>query len=334
MLNCAHLLAIPQDFQTNEVLKSHPSLHSVRLPDLPIATVGATAIIIGQNVYLCGGLCHDVTSACRVQVYDLHKQSWIILPPAPLYHCRAAAINNQLVLIGGRQALSHAITNIVSTWTGESWQQELPPMPTKRSRPGVTTYRSFVIVAGGRAEDNQTVLDNIDVLDTTKRQWWCPANLHLPRPLYMIVLTISTAHVYVASAFIRYDATTNRFATSKRVWQLPVTALEKVLSNDDGTPYQWTETCPTPNYHSLLLQGTAHPLAVGGNAEPYNPSADVVVYDPNSNVWSTVGQLLIPRIRCAVVCLSKSSFLVLGGCCDANAPLNTLLNSVERVYVP
>ena len=119
----------------------------MRLPDLPIATSSATALVIARNVYVCGGACPDVALACVVQVYDLDKASWTKLPPAPQYKSEAAAINNQLVLIGGREASSGTITNMVSTWTGQGWQQDIPAMPTKRLRPGVTTYNTYLMVA-------------------------------------------------------------------------------------------------------------------------------------------------------------------------------------------
>ena len=139
----------------------------MRLPDLPTATAYATAVVIARNVYVCGGVCGDVASARVVQVYDLDKATWTKLPPTPQYNSEAAAINNQLVLIGVREASSNTISNMVSTWTGQGWQQDIPTMPTKRFRPGVTTYGTYIIVAGGIAEDKETLLNSIDVLDTT-----------------------------------------------------------------------------------------------------------------------------------------------------------------------
>ena len=174
--------SIPQVFQTSQLLEDQPTLHLVRLPDLPIAKSSATALVIARNVYVCGGVCGSVVPARVVQVYDLDKATWTKLPPAPQYNSETAAINNQLVLIGGREASSGTITNMVSTWTGQGWQQDIPAMPTKRARPGVTTYNTYLMVAGGKAEDNQTILDSIDVLNTTTRQWYSPANLQLLWP--------------------------------------------------------------------------------------------------------------------------------------------------------
>ena len=306
----------------------------MRLPDLPIATAYATALVIARNVYVCGGTCpgSDATLDRVVQVYDLDKATWTKLPPAPQYNSEAAAINNQLVLIGGHEASSYTITNMVSTWTGQGWQQDIPAMPTKRVRPGVTTYNTYLMVAGGRAEDSQTILRSIDAMDTTTRQWYTPANLHLPRPMLSMQITVSATHICVASASIAYNATTNTGTTSKRVWQLPVSTLSKVLVGEDSGPHQWTEIAPTPHYHSTLLQDTAHPLAIGGRDDSYKSTSDIAVYDRHSNKWSTVGQLLEPRTGCTAVSLSRRSFLVCGGRSDPR-DMNTLLSSVEVVSV-
>ena len=195
------------------------------------------------------------------------------------------------------------------------------------------TYGTYVIVAGGVAEDNQTLLRSIDVLDTTTRQWQSPANLQLPRPMYEMQMTVCATHMYLASAAITYDGATNAGTDSKSVWQLPVSTLVKVLENEDRSPLQWAETTPSPFYRSTLLQHTAHPLAVGGDDDSHKPTPNIAVYDPRSNKWSTVGQLLEPRIRCAVVSLSRDTFMVCGGSSDGRNPKSTLLNTVELVHM-
>ena len=264
-------------------------------------------------------------------MYDLEKATWTKLPPAPQYNSEAVAINNQLVLIGGYEVSSSTISNMVSTWTGQGWQQDIPAMPTKRLRPGVTTYGTFVIVAGGRAEDDETLLNSIDVLDTTTLLWSTPANLQLPRPMIYMQITVSATHICVASANITYDKTTDTGTSSNSVWQLPVSTLTKVLMGEDHSPHDWEEIAPTSCYGSALLQHTAHPLAVGGHVSG-KATSNIAVYDSRSNKWSTVGQLLEPRTRCTVVGLSRHSFLVCGGASDS-IDINTLLSSVDVVSV-
>ena len=308
-------------------------MQSVKLPDLPIPTSTASAIMINSNIYVYGGFCDNVVLARQVQVYDVNHNVWSTLLHTPQYGSQGVAINSRLVLIGGYEAVSEGITNLVSTWTGQEWQQDLPPMPTKRGRPGVTTYHTFVVIAGGMAEDRQTLLISIDILNINTRQWWTPANLQLPRPMFDMQCAISNAHLSVVRASISHDVATDTGATVKNVWQLPVTALEKVLiTGEDVTPHKWTEVAPPPYFNSAILQDTTHIVAVGGNGNSGEPMSDIFVYNPDRNVWSKVGQLGVPRTRCSVVSLNGTSFIVCGGCTDAS-DRKALLASVEVVHV-
>ena len=305
-----------------------------KLPDLPIATSYATAILINDHVYVCGGVCGDVVSARTVQVYSISHQTWNTLPLTPQYHGQGVEIKGQLVLIGGIEPSTCTVTNLVTTWSGQFWHQELPPLPTKRFRPGVTTYKNLVVVAGGRGVNGQTLLSSIAILNITTLQWSTPDNLKLLRPMGAMQFTISGEHLYVASAVIEYIVATRTSITTKTVWQLPLTALENALTTEgDSMSHHWTEIAPTPYYNSALLQDTAHVVAVGGRDESGTPTSNVFVYDPNNNKWSKVGQLDVPRIRCPVVSLSSTSFIVCGGYTDVRDIRKTRLTSVEMVHV-
>ncbi len=309
-------------------------MQSVKLPDIPIPTCTASAVMINDHIYVCVGLCSGVDLACQVQVYDVNHNVWSTLPHSPQYNSQGVAIDSKLVLIGGFEAASEGVTNLVSTWTGQGWKQDIPPMPTKRFRPGVTTYHTFVVVAGGMTEDKQTLLSSIDILNITTRQWWTPTNLQLPRPMYGMQCVVSSAHLSVASAGISHDAATGTDTTVKYVWQLPVTALEEVLiPRDDDTPHQWTKVAPTPYFDSAILQDTAHIVAVGGENKSGELKSDIFVYNPDSDVWSKVGQLDVPRARCAVMTLSRTSFIACGGCTDRWNLRCRHLSSVEVVHV-
>ena len=309
-------------------------MQSRKLPDLPIATSAATAIMINNHVFVYGGVCCDVVSACKVQVYSVNDKTWSTLPLSPLYNCQGVAIKGKLVLLGGRDSSTHAVSNCLSTWSGRVWHQELPPMPTKRIRPGVTTYQNLVVVAGGRGEDGQTILSNIAILNITTLQWSMPQNVSLPRPMYAVQFTTSNTHLYVASATFTYKAATDTGRTDNTVWQLPLTALMNALATKgDSMSHQWTEIAPTPYYKPTLIQDTAHVVAVGGyRGDSYMPTSDVFIFNPNSNKWSKVGPLGVPRVRCAAVSLNRTSFIVCGGIASPRNP-NTHLSSVEMVRV-
>ena len=328
-------------FQTPPLLHDGPTLLSEKLPDLPMQTACATAVVIDRKVYVCGGRCDDVESSRQVHVYCLNTKTWSTLSePAPQYRCEAIAIINRLALIGGREASSHKITNIISTWMGHRWQQDIPAMPSKRVRPAAIVYDKYTIVAGGMSEHNHALLSSIDILDTSTLQWWTPTNFQLPQPMSALNITVCSAHVYVAAATIDYDISNNEKTPSNKAWQLPVDVLEEVLTVKKISSLQrcrWKEIAPTPKNHSTLLKSSTHPVAVGGSEigdrSGCNSTCNISVYDPEHDQWSTVGQLLEPRARCAVVYVSESSFLVCGGYSDTFTDPQPRLSSVELLSV-
>ena len=287
-------------------------------------------------MYICGGRCDTVELGRQVHVYCLKEKTWTPLSePTPQYRCEAIAINNQLVLIGGRDA-THKITNCVSTWTGQCWQQDIPAMPTKRLRPGVIRYNKYVIVAGGISEHNRALLSNIDILDTSTLQW-TPANFQLPIPMYALNIAVCSSGMYVAGAIIDYDITNNDKIPSDDAWQLPVGVLEEVLSGkkkkNSPQQYEWVKIAPTPYNHSTLVKSSPQPVAIGGavsgDRSGCNSTDNISVYNPNCDKWSTVGQLEVSRARCAAVAVSRSSILVCGGYRDTAKDPQPRISSVE-----
>ena len=90
------------------------------------------AIVIGDNVYVGGGvtLSDDNTT---VMVYSLANGSWSKLLPHETKWFGMAAVNNQLVLVGGTKS-SDEVTGILAVWDGgsQTWTHPFPEMPTPR----------------------------------------------------------------------------------------------------------------------------------------------------------------------------------------------------------
>ena len=322
-------------FQTAPLLHDGCELKSEKLSDLPIDTGCATAVIIERKMYVCGGRCGNLESCRVVHVHNLNEGTWTTLPkPAPQYRCEAIALKGQLVLLGGFVTYQ-TITNMVSTWTGQRWRRDIPAMPTKRVRPGVIMRDKYVVAAGGMSDPNRTLLNSINILDTSTLQWWTPANFQLPLPMYALDMTVCSSYVYVAAAIIDYNTANKAKTGVNKAWQLPVSVLEEVFMRDDGSPrhYHWKEIAPTPNLHSTVLKDCAHLLAIGGaldgDQSGCNSSSNISVYNPICNRWSTVGQLHVPRARCTAVAVTRSKFLVLGGYSDTTTNPQPRIRSTE-----
>ena len=309
-----------QVFQSDEMDDS--SLHSVKMADLPIPTAGATAVLIGRNVYLAGGVASDVRSSQIVQVYNIDTGKWSTLPPAPQYVSEAIAINNNLVLIGGRESSTRKTTNMVSTWLveEEKWTQTIPPMNVRRSRPGVLLLKNYLFVFGGKGEDEKTPLNLFEVLNVVENQWSSGHGL-LPRPLYALKLGVFGDAVILTSAWISTTTPTTKS------WKIPIRVLEDSVTNSSSQPIQWTPIADTLYYRSSLLTNSKQPVLVGGEIGD-QPTKAIHLYTPDH--WEVVGQLSEPRMRSAVITISDNSFLVFGGHIN---PYNvqSQLNSVELI---
>ena len=308
-------------FQSDKMDQSN--LHSVKMADLPIPTSSATAVLIGRNIYLAGGLAPDVRSVQIVQVYNIDTGKWSTLPPAPQYCSEAIAINNNLVLIGGRVSSTRKITNMVSTWLveEEKWTQTIPPMSTRRVRPEVLLFKNYLFVFGGRGEDNKTLLDSFEVLNIEENQWSSGRGL-LPQPLYGFTLGVFGDAVILTSA--RISTTTS----TTKSWKIPVRVLEDSVTNSSSQPIQWTPIADTPYDRSSLLTNSKQPVLVGGNRGG-QPTKDISLYMPNR--WEIVGHLSEPRIRPAVIAISDTSFLVFGGYTNPQDVIQSLVKTVELI---
>ena len=308
-------------FQSDKMDQSN--LHSVKMADLPIPTSNATAVTIGRNVYLAGGLAPDVRSAQIVQVYNIDTGKWSTLPPVPQCYCGATAINNNLVLIGGYDTSTGKSTNMVSTWLveEEKWTQTIPPMSTRRYRPGILLLKNYLFVFGGRGEDSKTLLDSFEVLDIEENQWSSGRGV-LPQPLYGFTLGVFGDAVILTSA--RISTTTS----TTKSWKIPIRVLEDSVTNSSSQPIQWTPIADTPYDRSSLLTNRKQPVLVGGNRGG-QPTKDISLYMPNR--WEIVGHLSEPRIRPAVAAISDTSLLVFGGYTNPQDVIQSLVKSVELI---
>ena len=321
-----------QIFRSEQLLQDNSTLHSLKLPNLPIPIYWATVTRIGRTLYVSGGHGPDWKSEHLVQSFDLETATWSILPPVPVVWSEAAVINGHLTLIGGCDASTRKVTNQVWSWDKENkeWRNTIPSMPTPRWRPGVVQTSSVVAVLGGQGSDG-TLLSTVDVLHTATLQWTTSPLLKLPRPMQAMSTATCDGHLYIACGKDCDDR------AEKRVFKLSLDLLEQSVAEqhiqDNPPQCQWIEVENTPFYHpSRLLPTSHHPLVVGG-CYGFNISSSVIsVFDSSANKWSNVGHCSVACCRPCLLSVSSSSFLVLGCCTDHQNILQSSLNTCELYY--
>ena len=313
-------------FQSDVLLKGD-KLQSIQLPPLPIPTCHATAVVIGGKIYVSGGFCVDVQRAQLVQVYDTITAEWTTLPPSPIYYSESTLVNGQLTLIGGRDASTGEITNSAITWDEgkKQWFPKVRPMPTKRVGPCIIHCNNLVLVAGGKASDNKTLLDSVDVFNMGTFQWTTSSSFKLPLPMVEMRHSIGSQNLYITSGM---NSTTT---VTREAYKLPVVELVNAVTKEQKI--KWIRVQNTPNCASGLVADSDHPIVVSGEDKADKPTSDVSIYNPTTDRWCNVGQCVRPHLVSCAIAVSSSSFVVIGGCTNPMDPRSSLIPNFELFYV-
>ena len=112
---------------------------------------------------MAGGAPDDDTYI-YVYVYDINGNQWDRLPPPGQYYGTLVVINSKLTVIGGWDDTTRKITNKVTTYNNNNWNNFYPNMIKARNKPGAMIHSDYVIVAGGSIAD-KTFSDDIELLN-------------------------------------------------------------------------------------------------------------------------------------------------------------------------
>lgn len=316
-------------------------LAPVPLPDPTMPMSLASGVVLDEKLYICRGINASVSTCYDhiVHVYHLEYRrggSWSKLPNAPQYWCKAVVISGQLTLVGGRDSVSGKITNELHTWVEDKmqsrWDALLPSMLTKRFRPGVVCYHNTVVVIGGLAEDEMTVLNTVEMMNTAARHWWRPAALHLPRPLYSMSVALCGDQIYMIGGKNSPTSFINK------AWKLPCTAVEEALNRQSEAAtqdcVQWVKIKGPPTWRSTLVPNSSVPVAIGGFDTSWNPTKGMFAFNSAANQWHQVGELAVARgCPCVIPTCSTSCFVVGGSISSTEYNEDTLLSTMEHVSV-
>ena len=268
------------------------------------------AVVIGDNVYVGGGYSTTGSKEATMMVYSLHIESWRTLPPYEIWRFGMAAVNKQLVLVGGCNNTSNGMaTNVLGVWDEESqiWTHPLPEMPTSRYSPSAISYHNWLIVAGGK-DKRGSRSKKVELLDTLSGQWY--EGSPLPNVCSGMSSAINGNMWYLSRGYSSWGA------TNKHVFSV---CLDELISQavswsahataSLSIPSLWHTLIDLPLTRSALLVLNGALLAVGG----YETSA-IHHYQPSSRSWIKVGELLTARWECACTILPSGEILVAGGC--------------------
>ena len=261
------------------------------------------AVVIGDNIYAGGGDGYTNLQSQMVMIYKIHSGSWEMLPHNGKKWFGMAAVNGQLVLVGGKQISPKRTTNQLSVWDEglQSWTHPFPDMPTPRHSVSAVSYKEWLVVAGGCFEYN---LDKVELLDTYSKKWYASS------PLPKACSTMSSV-IYGNTWYLSSGVITSALPHASRQLQVFSVCLEELVQAifQPGATLPWQILTNTPVLNSTLLILNGALLTVGGDN-----SSVIHLYQPGSyRKWIQVSDLPTKRSRCACTVLPNGELFVAGG---------------------
>ena len=273
--------------------------------DRPSPLYAASVALHDNKVYTMAGGAPDRETYHYVYVYDINSNQWDRLPPPGQHKGILQIINSKLTVIGGVDNTTNKITNKVTTYNNNSWSNEYPNLLKARVMPGVLTHLDYVIVAGGKLDDN-TYSDDIELLNYKQSSHWVIARMKLPEAMLLPSLTISDDTLYI----VGYTRATGRTSAAYAVSVDKVTSSAAQLTSNQTA--HWTELPPAPHHGTAIIPNSCPPTIIGGKVQDVLTD-DITVFDVPNNSWKKIASLTTARVATAVVPINRDSILVIGG---------------------
>ena len=213
------------------------------------------------------------------------------------------AIDNHLVLVGGKHGATFSKVLGVRSADSKEWTHPYPDMTTPRGYCSAVNYEHWVIVAGGYGADGR-LSPSVEVLNTDTKQWHAGP----PTP---IAWTEMKAAVVGDVCYYMGGYTGDRYTT--KVYSVSLPALISQLNSDSSTKdiQLWKELPQLPVQKSAPLSISGSLVAVGGRDQ--NAASTLHLYQPDTRQWVKVADMPTTRLGCTCSMITDNKFLIAGG---------------------
>ena len=157
--------------------KPQPAPQWRALPDAPTARLMTAWTVIGDEIWIAGGMTHGDTLQ-TVESYNTQTGEWKTQPPLPipLNHATAATYRGGMVVIGGAEDAIAQASNRVFAFRDGKWS-ELPPLAHARAAAAAAVVNDKLVVVGGQNE--KKLVPQTEVFDGNS--WTQAADMPTPR---------------------------------------------------------------------------------------------------------------------------------------------------------
>lgn len=258
--------------------------------DCPVPRFEALGAVLDGELWVMGGFLStklDVTKG--IDIYDPKSDTWRQGPalPGAETHAGVVGVDGGFMLVGGFLGNVHDRVTTAGVWrfdaASTTWSPG-PELPSARAAVAAAITGTELHAAGGLAADGNSDSAEHVVLDLAGSGGWTSAAA-LPVPRNHGGGTASSGLVFAVAGRHGWDEIEGDSA-----------ALEAF----DPVTGAWQERAPLPLARSEIAASTlamndGRLLVVGGSIPGKHPSDDVLVYDPERDVWSALPPLPEPR---------------------------------------
>ena len=257
------------------------------------------SVKVDGTVYMGGGYADKDKDSYTVMAYNMQSCKWHTLPPYSAIDFAMTTINNKLILVGGCHGSN--VVDQLGVWKTDSnqWTRPFPPMPKPRQSPSATSYKHWLVVAGGYRKDS---LSTVEVLDIDNKQWSSAPSTLIP--WHNMKSTIIGDTWYLMGGGQVGRDTTDVYSVS----------LEALVSHSASDSSKiWNSIAP-------LNCDSASPLSLGGSLlvlGGWDIKKECCVstiqrYVPETNTWVPAGKLPHPLYNCTCI-MTAGRLHVFGG---------------------
>ena len=268
------------------------------------------SVVVEGTVYVWGGLAgSNRDNNYIVTTYDISTGKWATLPQYRARNFAMTSINNQLVLVGGREHDNRI--KVLGMWDADKkqWTHPYSEMYTARSTCSAVVYNEWLVVAGGVTTEG-AVLSSVEVMNIESKQWHAGPQICVP--WYAMKTAIVSDECFFMSGYTEEKALLATVTTN--VYSVSLPYLISKLESDERDGQVWKEISGLQTTRSTPLSLSGSLLAVGGKDKDRNAVTAIHLYQPETGEWVKVGDLPTPCYNCTCVLLDSSrEILVFGG---------------------
>ena len=275
-----------------------------RGPNMPFTmSYYIQSVEVEGAVYVGGGDAVKDEDSYTVMAYDMQSHKWHTLPPYSARNFAMTTINNKLILVGGYRDYDGAEVDQLGVWKTDSnqWTRPFPAMPTPRYSPSATSYKHWLVVAGGKRKGS---LSTVEVLDIDSKQWSTAPST--PIPWYRMKSTI------IGNTWYLMGGTQIGIDTAD-VYSVSLEALVSHSASDSSKI--WNKIAPLNCERSSPLSLEGSLLALGGRDLKKRCVSTIQRYVPETNTWVPAGELPHPLRNCTCS-MTAGRLHVFGGYSD------------------